>query len=73
MITINFALITRCVLNWFGDWSKGALYQVGKEFTHKIDLEKGSVSFLLLFLTLLLSHYYSEPLTFLILLSSKAI
>ena len=34
----------RCVLNWFGDWSTGALYQVGKEFTSKIDLEKSNVS-----------------------------
>lgn len=30
----------RCVLNWFGDWSTDALYQVGKEFTSKMDLEK---------------------------------
>ena len=30
----------RCVLNWFGDWSTEALYQVGKEFTIKLDLEK---------------------------------
>ncbi|XP_012938795.1 cytoplasmic dynein 1 heavy chain 1 [Aplysia californica] len=36
------ALFNRCVLNWFGDWSNGALYQVGKEFTNKVDLEKGS-------------------------------
>ncbi|XP_076442165.1 cytoplasmic dynein 1 heavy chain 1-like isoform X5 [Babylonia areolata] len=35
------ALFNRCVLNWFGDWSKGAFYQVGKEFTNKMDLEKG--------------------------------
>ena len=34
----------RCVLNWFGDWSTGALYQVGREFTNKIDLERGNVS-----------------------------
>lgn len=34
------ALFNRCVLNWFGDWSNNALYQVGKEFTSKIDLEK---------------------------------
>ncbi|XP_052105179.1 cytoplasmic dynein 1 heavy chain 1-like isoform X5 [Mytilus californianus] len=34
------ALFNRCVLNWFGDWSNGALYQVGKEFTNKVDLEK---------------------------------
>ncbi|XP_022096690.1 cytoplasmic dynein 1 heavy chain 1-like isoform X2 [Acanthaster planci] len=34
------ALFNRCVLNWFGDWSTHALYQVGKEFTSKIDLDK---------------------------------
>uniref|UniRef100_A0A8C7FEC4 Cytoplasmic dynein 1 heavy chain 1 n=1 Tax=Oncorhynchus kisutch TaxID=8019 RepID=A0A8C7FEC4_ONCKI len=34
------ALFNRCVLNWFGDWSTEALYQVGKEFTIKLDLEK---------------------------------
>ena len=32
------------MLNWFGDWSNGALYQVGREFTNKIDLEKANVS-----------------------------
>lgn len=32
------------MLNWFGDWSNGALYQVGKEFTNKIDLENSNVS-----------------------------
>lgn len=34
-----FSLL-RCVLNWFGDWSTEALYQVAKEFTSKMDLEK---------------------------------
>ena len=34
----------RCVLNWFGDWSTGALYQVGLEFTNKVDLDKSDVS-----------------------------
>ena len=38
------ALFNRCVLNWFGDWSNEALYQVGKEFTNKMDLEKSNVS-----------------------------
>ncbi|XP_073982188.1 dynein heavy chain, cytoplasmic isoform X4 [Rhodnius prolixus] len=33
------ALFNRCVLNWFGDWSPGALYQVGREFTHTLDLD----------------------------------
>jgi dynein heavy chain 1 len=34
------ALFNRCVLNWFGDWSDGALFQVGKEFTNRVDLDK---------------------------------
>ena len=34
------------MLNWFGDWSTGALYQVGKEFTSKIDLDNSLVSVL---------------------------
>ena len=34
------ALFNRCVLNWFGDWSNSALYQVAKEFTTKVDLER---------------------------------
>ncbi|RZC33924.1 Dynein heavy, DHC N2, AAA 9 and/or MT domain containing protein [Asbolus verrucosus] len=34
------ALFNRCVLNWFGDWSDGALFQVGKEFTNRLDLDK---------------------------------
>ena len=38
------ALFNRCVLNWFGDWSTGALYQVGQSFTSKVDLEKNNVS-----------------------------
>lgn len=33
------ALFNRCVLNWFGDWSHNALFQVGKEFTGQIDLD----------------------------------
>ena len=32
--------IFRCVLNWFGDWSNSALYQVAHEFTIKVDLER---------------------------------
>ena len=36
--------VVRCVLNWFGDWSNGALYHVGKEFTNKIDLDRPNVS-----------------------------
>ena len=38
------ALFNRCVLNWFGDWSNGALFQVGKEFTNKMDLDKSNWS-----------------------------
>ena len=34
------ALFNRCVLNWFGDWSDSAFFQVGREFTNRIDLEK---------------------------------
>ncbi|XP_055612109.1 dynein heavy chain, cytoplasmic isoform X2 [Uranotaenia lowii] len=34
------ALFNRCVLNWFGDWSDSALFQVGKEFTIRVDLDK---------------------------------
>ena len=34
------ALFNRCVLNWFGDWSDQALFQVGLELTHSVDLDK---------------------------------
>ncbi|RFU30184.1 hypothetical protein B7463_g6181, partial [Scytalidium lignicola] len=34
------ALFNRCVLNWFGDWSDQALFQVGTELTQSIDLDK---------------------------------
>ncbi|RKP34413.1 dynein heavy chain and region D6 of dynein motor-domain-containing protein [Dimargaris cristalligena] len=33
------ALFNRCVLDWFGDWSDQAFFQVGKEFTHTLDLD----------------------------------
>ncbi|KAI0666280.1 dynein heavy chain [Trametes maxima] len=33
------ALFNRCVLDWFGDWSDQAFYQVGKEFTNTLDLD----------------------------------
>jgi dynein heavy chain 1 len=33
------ALFNRCVLNWFGDWSQSAYYQVSKEFTSHIDMK----------------------------------
>jgi len=38
------ALFNRCVLNWFGDWSDSAFFQVGKEFTIKMDLDHPSWS-----------------------------
>ena len=31
------ALFNRCVIDWFGDWSEVALYQVAKEFTMTVD------------------------------------
>merc|ERR1712117_548436 len=34
------APFNRCVLNWFGDWGLSALFQVGREFTLKMDLER---------------------------------
>lgn len=34
------ALFNRCVLNWFGDWSGQALFQVGTELTHSVDLDR---------------------------------
>ena len=38
------ALFNHCVLNWFSDWSTDAVYQVGYEFTNKVDLDKSDVS-----------------------------
>ncbi|KAK3319356.1 dynein heavy chain, N-terminal region 1-domain-containing protein [Apodospora peruviana] len=34
------ALFNRCVLNWFGDWSDQALFQVAHELTHSVDLDR---------------------------------
>jgi dynein heavy chain 1, cytosolic len=34
------ALFNRCVLNWMGDWSDQAFYQVGLELTQSVDLDK---------------------------------
>ncbi|KAL8732460.1 MAG: hypothetical protein Q9166_002673 [cf. Caloplaca sp. 2 TL-2023] len=34
------ALFNRCVLNWFGDWSDQALFQVASELTHSVDLDQ---------------------------------
>ena len=36
------ALFNRGVLNWFGDWSDSAFFQVGREFTIKMDLDQPS-------------------------------
>ncbi|KAF2672450.1 cytoplasmic dynein-like protein 1 heavy chain 1 [Microthyrium microscopicum] len=36
------ALFNRCVLNWFGDWSDQALFQVGSELTQSIDLDRSN-------------------------------
>ncbi|KAI9667857.1 MAG: hypothetical protein M1821_000676 [Bathelium mastoideum] len=36
------ALFNRCVLNWFGDWSDQALFQVGKELTQNVDLDRSN-------------------------------
>ncbi|KAF2010197.1 cytoplasmic dynein-like protein 1 heavy chain 1 [Aaosphaeria arxii CBS 175.79] len=38
------ALFNRCVLNWFGDWSDQALYQVGSELTTSVDLDRPNYS-----------------------------
>uniref|UniRef100_A0A915BJF8 Dynein heavy chain, cytoplasmic n=6 Tax=Parascaris univalens TaxID=6257 RepID=A0A915BJF8_PARUN len=34
------ALFNRCVLNWFGDWTDSALYQVGVELTNTLDMDR---------------------------------
>ncbi|KAL9108457.1 MAG: hypothetical protein Q9227_006791 [Pyrenula ochraceoflavens] len=36
------ALFNRCVLNWMGDWSDQALFQVGSELTQSLDLDKAN-------------------------------
>ncbi|TVY81803.1 Cytoplasmic dynein heavy chain [Lachnellula suecica] len=36
------ALFNRCVLNWFGDWSDQALFQVGTELTQSVDLDRSN-------------------------------
>ncbi|KAH9824443.1 dynein heavy chain and region D6 of dynein motor-domain-containing protein [Melampsora americana] len=38
------ALFNRCVLDWFGDWSDQAFYQVGMEFTSTLDLDASHYS-----------------------------
>eukprot|EP00051_Salpingoeca_urceolata_P022682 m.374607 g.374607 ORF g.374607 m.374607 type:complete len:4614 (-) comp20005_c1_seq14:242-14083(-) len=34
------ALFNRCVLDWFGDWSDSARFQVAWEFLNKLDIDK---------------------------------
>ncbi|KAL3093663.1 hypothetical protein niasHT_026701 [Heterodera trifolii] len=34
------ALFNRCVLDWFGDWSNSALFQVGHELTSMCEIDK---------------------------------
>uniref|UniRef100_A0AC35TT30 DHC_N1 domain-containing protein n=1 Tax=Rhabditophanes sp. KR3021 TaxID=114890 RepID=A0AC35TT30_9BILA len=34
------ALFNRCVLNWYGDWSNTALYQVGADLTNVMDIDQ---------------------------------
>jgi len=36
------ALFNRCVLNWFGDWSDQAFFQVGMELTQSLDLDRAT-------------------------------
>ncbi len=36
------ALFNRCVLNWFGDWSDQALFQVGSELTQSVDIDRAN-------------------------------
>ncbi|QIW99025.1 hypothetical protein AMS68_004543 [Peltaster fructicola] len=38
------ALFNRCVLNWFGDWSDQALYQVAHELTLSVDIDRANYS-----------------------------
>ncbi|KAF9336730.1 hypothetical protein BG006_007626 [Podila minutissima] len=38
------ALFNRCVLDWFGDWSDQAFFQVGHEFTTSLDLDRPNYS-----------------------------
>ncbi|RKP02777.1 hypothetical protein CXG81DRAFT_10371 [Caulochytrium protostelioides] len=40
--TTSPALFNRCVLDWFGEWSDQALYQVAQTFTMPLDLDAGT-------------------------------
>lgn len=36
------AIFNRCVIDWFGEWSQDALYQVAKELTERVDYPEDS-------------------------------
>jgi len=38
------AIFNRCVIDWFGEWSNGALHQVARELTCKVDISDSSFS-----------------------------
>ncbi|KAK7206778.1 dynein heavy chain, N-terminal region 1-domain-containing protein [Myxozyma melibiosi] len=38
------ALFNRCVLNWMGDWSDSALYQVSSELVQNLDIDRQDYS-----------------------------
>ena len=37
------AIFNRCVIDWFGDWSNEALYQVARELTENLDIPDNSI------------------------------
>jgi dynein heavy chain 1 len=37
------AIFNRCVIDWFGDWSEEALYQVARELTERIEIGRNSL------------------------------
>ncbi len=37
------AIFNRCVIDWFGDWSREAFYQVAMELTERLEVFPGSV------------------------------
>jgi dynein heavy chain 1 len=39
------ALFNRCVLDWLGDWSLDAYYNVANELTQHVDMQKADVRF----------------------------
>ena len=38
------AIFNRCVIDWFGDWSEEALFQVARELTEKLEVPNGSLT-----------------------------